>query len=100
MFNGVLGSDREHLESVQMGACTMLSTGLTQYTNFITDLTALDSPFMFESADDVYSLFADEEFVAALEERFSVTLDPADLERKDMATPAAIAETVRARQPS
>lgn len=71
MFNGVLGSDREHLESVQMGACTMLSTGLTQYTNFITDLTALDSPFMFESADDVYSLFTDEEFVAALEERFS-----------------------------
>ena len=71
MFNGVLGSDREHLESVQMGSCTMLSTGLTQYTNFITDLTALDSPFMFESADDVYALFEDEQFIAALEERFS-----------------------------
>ena len=71
LFNGVLGSDREHLESVQMGACTMMSTGLTQYTNFITDLTALDSPFMFETAEDVYALFEDEAFVAALEERFS-----------------------------
>ncbi len=44
--------------------------------------------------------FALVQLIVALEERFSVTLDPADLERKDMATPAAIAETVRARQPS
>lgn len=71
LFNGVLGSDREALESTQMGSCTMMSTGLTQYTNFVKELTALDGPFMFETADDVYNLFADEQYVATLNELFA-----------------------------
>ena len=29
LFNGVLGSDREALESTQMGSCTMMSTGMS-----------------------------------------------------------------------
>lgn len=71
LFNGVLGSDRETLESTQMGSCTMMSTGLTQYTNFVKELTALDGPFMFETAEDVYNLFADEQFVETLNELFA-----------------------------
>ena len=71
LFNGVLGSDRETLESTQMGSCTMMSTGLTQYTNFVKELTALDGPFMFETAEDVYNLFADEQFVETLNGLFA-----------------------------
>lgn len=70
-FNGIMGTDREQLESVQLGNITMASTGLTQYTNFVKELTALDGPFMFENTEDVYNLFADEEFIAYLNELFS-----------------------------
>lgn len=71
MFNGILGSDREILESVQLGSCTVVGTGLTQNTNFVPELTVLDSPFMFENADDVTALFADEEFVAELNDAYA-----------------------------
>lgn len=36
------------------------------------------------------------ELIVALEDQFSVSLDPAELERREMATPAAIAATVQA----
>lgn len=71
MFNGVLGSDREILESVQMGSCTVTTTGLTQNTNFVPELTVLDSPFVFQTAEDVSNLFADSEFAAKLSELYA-----------------------------
>ncbi len=71
MFNGVLGSDRETLESVQMGSCTVTTTGLTQNTNFVPELAVLDSPFLFQTAEDVNNLFADEEFASELSALYS-----------------------------
>lgn len=71
MFNGVLGSDREILESVQMGSCTVTTTGLTQNSNFVPELTVLDSPFLFQTAEDVNALFADSEFSAELSQLYA-----------------------------
>lgn len=38
------------------------------------------------------------ELIVALEDRFSVSLDPSELERSEMATPNAISATVQAHQ--
>ena len=69
-MNSQIGNDREGLESVQTGSATMTITGLTQYTNFVQDLVALDQPFLYEDAEQVNALFSDEEVVVKLNEMF------------------------------
>ena len=64
--NGTLGDDRQLLESVQMGQLMSMSTGLTQQTNFVPELSVMDVPFAFSTEEDVANLFADEEFWAYL----------------------------------
>lgn len=60
--NGQLGNDRELQESVQMGQLVSMSTGLTQQTNFVPELSVMDVPFAFDNAEQVAALFADETF--------------------------------------
>jgi tripartite ATP-independent transporter DctP family solute receptor len=71
LFNGVMGNNRELLESVQLGNATVTSCGNTQWTNFLKDLTVIDSPFLFNTEDEVYALYADEEFKAEVEKVFA-----------------------------
>ena len=61
-LNAQLGSDRELLESTQLGTVTMMGSGLTTYTNFVPALTAMDAPFLYDNAEQVYALFKDKEF--------------------------------------
>ena len=65
-FNAQLGGDRELLESTQIGQVTMMATGLTQHTNFVPELTAMDAPFLYDTEDQVYKLFQDNEFSAMI----------------------------------
>ena len=60
--NGQLGNDRELQEAVQMGQLVSMGTGLTQQTNFVPELSVMDVPFAFSTAEDVANLFADETF--------------------------------------
>jgi tripartite ATP-independent transporter DctP family solute receptor len=71
LFNGVMGNDRELLESVQLGNATVTSCGNTQWTNFLKDLTVIDSPFLFKTEDEVYALYSDKEFKAEVEKVFA-----------------------------
>ncbi len=50
-----------------------------------------DTPLFDEGLLDSFALV---QLIVALEDQLSVSLDPAELERSDMATPAAIAATV------
>ena len=70
-FNAQLGGDRELLESTQIGQVTMMATGLTQHTNFVPELTAMDSPFLYETEQQVYNLFEDKEFSAMINKLYA-----------------------------
>lgn len=65
-----MGTDRDILESVQFGNLTMGGTGLTQWTNFITELNILDGPFVMTDEDIVHALFEDDEFNKVLSSGF------------------------------
>lgn len=66
-----MGTDREILESVQFNSVTMGGTGITQWTNFVTDLNVLDGPFVVTDKDTVYALFEDADFNQVLSEKFA-----------------------------
>ena len=63
---GQMGSDREMMESVQFGSVSIAFTGLTQFSNFVTDLSYLDAPFLLQTRDQVYKLFDSEQFSTVL----------------------------------
>lgn len=69
-MNAQLGNDRELIESVQTGAVGITVTGLTQFTNFVQELVALDQPFLFDNTEQVIAFFNNTDIQRELEGYF------------------------------
>ena len=64
--NAVLGNDREVLESAQIGTIHIAMTGMTMNSQIVPELMVLDTPFLFETEDEIYKLFDDEIFLGEI----------------------------------